>query len=99
MIRRDRQRLLSLAVSSQDQLEFARVREEIPLDQRKELLAEIIYLAQRGGREQELSFLREQMLHEEKKGLRTMVAAYAAKRVKNKLTGNHPNERLRGYIR
>lgn len=99
LIRRDRQRLLSLAVSSQDQLEFARVREEIPLDQRKELLAEIIYLAQRGGREQELSFLREQMLHEEKKGLRTMVAAYAAKRVKNKLTGSRPNERLRGYVR
>lgn len=99
LIRRDRFRLLSLAVSSQDQDELARVREEIPLDQRRELLAEIIYLAQRGGREREVSFLREQMLPEEKKKLCTLVAAYAAKRVKNKLTGSCPNEQLRGFVR
>ena len=99
LIRRDRQRLLSLAVSSQNQLEFALAREDIPLDQRKKLLAEIIYLAQRGGKEQEISFLSEQMLPEEKKGLSLMVAAYAAKRAKNKLIGSRPNEQLRGYMR
>ena len=99
LIRQDRFRLLSLAVSAQDADELARVREEIPLAQRRELLAEVIYLAQRGGRENELSFLREQLLHEEKKGLRTLTAAYAAKRVKNKLTGNRSDERLRGYVR
>ena len=99
LIRQDRLRLLSLAVGAQDAEELTRLRGEIPLQQRKELLAEITYLAQRGKRESELAFLRERLLPEEKKGLRAMTAAYAAKRVKNKLTGNHPNERLRGYIR
>lgn len=99
LIRLDRFRLLSLAVSAQDEEELARVRDEIPLAQRRELLAEVIYLAHRGGREQELSFLWEHLLSEEKKGLRTLTAAYAAKRVKNKLTGNRPDVRLRGYVR
>lgn len=99
LIRQDRFRLLSLAVSSLDETELARVREDIPLEQRRELIAEVLYLAQRGRREQELTFLLEQLLPEEKKGLRTMTAAYAAKRVKNKLTGKRPNERLRGYVR
>lgn len=99
LIRQDRFRLLSLAVSTQDKDELARVREDIPLRQRKELLAEIIYLAQRGGRSQELSFLRERLLPEEKRGLPGLTAIYAAKRLKNKLTGNRPNERLRGSVR
>lgn len=99
LIRQDCLRLLSLAVASQDAEELARVREDIPLTQRRELLAEVLYLAQRGRREQELTFLREQLLPDEKKGLRTMTAAYAARRVKNKLTGKRLNERLRGYVR
>ena len=99
LIRRDRFRLLLLAVASQDAEEFARVREDIPLEQRRELLAEVLYLSQRGGREQEISFLREQMLPEEKKGLRVLTVSYAAKRVKSKLTGKRPDERLRGYLR
>ena len=99
LIRQDRFRLLSLAVSTQDKDELARVREGIPLRQRKELLAEIIYLAQRGGRSQELAFLREQLLPEERRGLRGLTAIYAVKRLKNKLTGKRPNERLRGYVR
>ena len=99
LIRRDRFRLLSLAVSTQDAKELARVREDIPLEQRKELFAEVLYLAKRGNREKEISFIQEQLLSEEKKGLQVMTAAYAAKRAKNKLTGKRPNERLRGYVR
>lgn len=99
LIRQDRLRLISLAVSSQDKDELARVRKDVPLQQRKELLAEVICLAQRGGRTQELTFLRMHLLPEEKKGLRAMVAAYAAKRVKNKLTRNRQNVRFRGYVR
>lgn len=99
LILRDRFRLLSLAIETQDAEELDRVREEIPLEQRKELLAEAIYLAQRGNRQLELRFLREQMLPEEKKGLNTLLAVYTARRVKNKLTGTRPDERLRGYVR
>ena len=99
LIRQDRLRLLSLAVGTQDKDELARVRDDIPLHQRRELLAEVVYLAQRGKRDSELTFLREQLLPEEKKGLRALTAAYATNRVKNKLTGNRPNERLRGYLR
>lgn len=99
LIRQDRFRLLSLAVGSQDKEELERVRKDIPLEQRRELFAEVLYLAQRGKRDSELAFLREQLLPEEEKGLRTLTAAYAAKRVKNKLTGNRPNEQLRGYVR
>ena len=99
LIRKDRLRLLSLAVSSKNAEELELVRDDIPLQQRKELLAEVIYLARRGGKTQEISFLREQLLPEEKKGLRVTTAVYAVKRVKNKLTGIRPNERLRGYVR
>ena len=99
LIRQDRLRLLSLAVASQDAAELARVREDIPLEQRRELIAEVLYLAQRGNRAHEISFIQDHLLPEEKKGLRTMLAAYAAKRAKNKLTRNRPNDRLRGYVR
>lgn len=99
LIRQDRLRLLLLAVSSLDKEELERVRKDVPLEQRKELFAEVLYLAQRGKRDSELVFLKEQMLPEEKKGLRAMTVAYAAQRVKNKLTGNCPNERIRGYVR
>ena len=99
LIRQNRLRLLSLAVSSQDIAELARVREDIPLKQRRELVAEVLYLAQRGNRKKEISFIQDQLLPEERKRLWTMVVAYAAKRVKNKLSRNRPNERLRGYVR
>ena len=71
----------------------------IPLKQRRELVAEVLYLAQRGNRKKEISFIQDQLLPEERKRLWTMVVAYAAKRVKNKLSRNRPNERLRGYVR
>ena len=99
LIRRDRFRLLEQAVSAQDEAELNRVREDIPLAQRKELLAEVLYLAQRGKRNVEVSFLRQHLLPEEKKGLMALLAAYAAQRVKSKLTGIRPDERLRGYVR
>ena len=99
LIRRDRLRLLSLAIETQDVGEFARLREEIPLHQRKEMLAEIIYLARRGKRDHELGFLNNQMIAEEKKGLYLLIAHYTAWRIKNKLTGTRPNDRLRGYVR
>ncbi len=99
LIRRDRFRLLEQAVSAQDEAELNRVREDIPLAQRKELLAEVLYLAQRGKRNVEVSFLRQHLLPEEKKGLMALLAAYTAQRVKSKLTGIRPDERLRGYVR
>ena len=99
LIRRDRFRLLEQAVHSLDAEELDNVRVDIPLDQRKELLAEIIYLAQRGKRKQEIDFLQENMLPEEKRGLIVLLAAYSALRLKNKLTGNRPNDRFRGYVR
>lgn len=99
LIRQDRLRLLSLAIGAQDAAELSRLREEIPLRQRKELLAELTYLALRGKREQEIAFLKEHLTREEAKGQKALLAAYAAQRAKNKLTGNRPNERLRGYVR
>ena len=90
---------MSLAVSTQDVEELNRVREEITLEQRRELLAEVIYLAWRSNKKKELAFLKDQMCSEEKKGLRVLVMVYAAKRLKNKITGVCPNERLRGYVR
>lgn len=99
LIRKDQYRLLSMAVETKDVEELSCLREEISLHQRKELLAEVIYIAQRGKREDELAFLRAQMQPEEKQGMKVLLAAYTAKRIKNKLTGNRPNERLRGYVR
>lgn len=99
LIRQDRLRLLTLAVEAQDTEELSKLREEIPLQQRKELLAEIIYLAQRGKRKKELTFLKKQLCSKEKRGLDMLVAKYSAQRVKMKLTGNRPNQKLRGYVR
>lgn len=99
LIRQDRLRLLTLAVEAQDAKELSQLREEIPLRQRKKLLAEIIYLALRGKRKQELSFLKTQLISSEKRGLNLLLARFAAQRAKSKLTGNRLNPRLRGYIR
>ncbi len=99
LIYRDRLRLLSLAVAAQDADELERLREEIPLGERRKIFAEIAYLARRGSREKEKRFLKEQLLPEEKRGLHVRTAAYAAKRVYNKKTGKRPNEQLRGYVR
>lgn len=99
LIRHDRLRLLSLAVEAQDAKEFSLLREEIPLEQRRELLAEIIYLAQRGNRSEELAFLKAQLRSEEKRGINVMLAKYAARRLQNKMTGKRPNQNLRGYVR
>lgn len=99
LIQRDRFRLLTLAVKSQDLEELSRLREEIPLSQRRELLAEVIYLAKRGKRKDELTFLKEQMTSEEKRNLNVLLVSYAAQRAKNKMTGNRTNQMLRGYVR
>ena len=99
LIRRDRMRLVSLAVGSQDAEEFSHVRGETPPEQFRELIAETAYLAWRGRRKNELDFLRRQLRPEEKRGLRGLTAAFAAKRIMNKLTGKRPNELLRGYVR
>lgn len=99
LIYRDRLRLLSLVVADGNKEELDRLREEIPLAQRKMLFAEILCLAKREKRTQEIRFLQEQLLPEEKKGLVPLQAKYIAQRVQMKLKGNRPNERLRGYVR
>ena len=99
LIRQDRFRLLSLAVEAQDTEELSRLREEIPLQQRREMLTEIMYLAKLGKREQTLDFLRANLWSDEKRGLNARMTTYTARRVKNKLAGTRPNERLRGYVR
>ena len=91
--------MLSLAVDNQSVEELSRLRDEIPIQQRKELLAERVYLAWRGGRESDIAFLRAQMQPEEKKGLKKLLAIYTVQRMWNKITGNRPNERIRGYVR
>lgn len=99
LIQRDRFRLLEQAVHALDADELNLVRMDIPLEQRKKLLAKVIYLAQRGKRKHEIDFLQNHLFSEEKRGLNVLLAAYSVLRLKNKLTGNRPNQKLRGYVR
>lgn len=99
LIYRDRLRLLSLVVADGNKEELDRLREEIPLKQRKRLFAEILCLAKRGKRTREIRFLQDQLLPEEKKGLVPLLAKYTAERVRMKIKGSRPDERLRGYVR
>ena len=99
LIRQDRLRLLTLAVEAQDTEALSDLRKEIPLKDRRRMLAELIYLAWRGGRSGELQFLKERMSPEERRGMRVQLVLFTAKRIINKLTGNRPNPKLRGYVR
>ncbi|MBR4656587.1 MAG: glycosyltransferase [Oscillospiraceae bacterium] len=99
MILRQQKRLVSDAVGQQsaDLLEAAR--EYVPEEAMRKIAPELIYLARRGRRDDEIRFLKENLLTQEKTGLLARTAAYSVKRAWRKLRNFRPNEKLRGYVR
>ena len=88
LIRRNRTRLLSLCLG--DDAEWDRAAGEIP--EAKAIAAELYYLAWRGGRKQELDFLRRKYPH-----LTIPAAVYGAKRLCEKLRRIPHDDQRRGY--
>lgn len=99
MIFRMQKRIVEGAVAGQNAEDFAAAREYVsPLAMRK-IAAELIYLAWRGKRKNEIKFIKAQMNKTEKKHLRFCSFAYGIKRIFRKLIGKKPDEQLRGYVK
>lgn len=99
MIRQNQKRMVANAVSIQSAELLAEARQYIEPDIMRIIASELIYLAKRGRRTQEIRFLRENLLPEEQCRLATFTMRYAAKRLSWKLRGYRPNEKLRGTVR
>lgn len=98
MIRRNQKMLLAAAVSEMNAEAFTAAREYVPCDAIAGIASELIYLAWRGKRKQEIKFLLAYMTKEEKRGLFFRIFNYAARRIWRKIFGIKSNELLRGYI-
>lgn len=99
MIRRNQYRLLAEASKSLDSCVFDAAREHIPTDLVCSFAPELVYLALRGKRQTEATFIRSQLTNSERKGLTLSVATYAAKRILRKLRHTTTNDMFRGYCR
>ena len=99
MILHNQKRLIAEAVQLQSTELLDGAREYVPPVAIQKIAPELVYLARRGHRENELRFLREQLLPEEKRGLAASSAAYTFKRGWWKIRKYRPNEKLRGYVR
>ncbi len=99
MILHQQKRLVSDAVQQQSAELLESAREYVPVDAMQKIVPELIYLARRGRRKQEILFLKENLLPQEKKGLAAWTGAYSVKRAWRKLRNYRPNEKLRGYVR
>ena len=99
MILHNQKRLLTEAVEAKSPELLEAARRDVPPEVVRKIAPELEYLARRGKRTEELRFLREQLLPEERRGLSAAAAAYAAKRLWWKLRKYKPNEKLRGYVR
>ena len=98
MILYNQKRLLAEAVGTQDAALLEAVRNDVPPETVRRIAPELVYLARRGHREEEVRFLRENLLPEEKRNLSASTAGYAVRRAWWKLRKYRPNEKLRGYV-
>lgn len=98
MILRNQKLLLSEAVCAQDSAAFETAREYVPSGTVKEIAPELLYLAWRGKRKNEIDFIKSQLNADEKKGLTAAVAACGVKRVVRKLRHIPNDDNKRGTI-
>lgn len=91
-------RLLSDAAYSLNADEFSFMRKYVTTEKMKDFLPEINYLLLRGRKKEIRAFLLSQLDRNEKTFLFIRTAAYAVKRMINKLSGKKPNEIKRGYV-
>lgn len=99
MILHNQKRLVLQAAEAGDAQMLAQAREFVPVEAMRRIAPELVYLAQRGNRKSEIAFLRTELTGQERRGLGFRTAAYAGKRLINKLGGKRPNTKLRGYVR
>lgn len=99
MVLHNQKRLLSEAVSTKSPELLDSARKDIPHETIRKLLPELMYLARRGKRTEEIDFINTRFLPDEKRGLAASAAVYSAKRAWWKLRKYKPNDKLRGYVR
>ncbi len=99
MILHNQKRLLSEAVNAKSQELLEAARKDVPPKAVRKIVPELLYLAHRGEQTDEIRFLKEQLLPEERRSMTAGAAAYAANRFWRKLWNIKTNEKLRGYLR
>lgn len=99
MVFHNQKRLIEEAVQLQSTELLDGAREYVPADAVRKIAPELVYLARRGHRKNEIRFLKEQLTPEEKRGMTVSSIAYAVKRAWWKIRKYRPNEKLRGYVR
>ena len=97
MIRHNQKRLFAAAIRDEDKKAFADALAQTLEDDSYDILAELLYLALRGGRKQERDFVRAQLCAKEWRSVESKCAKYIVVRLKEKFTKTHPDEKLRGY--
>lgn len=98
VIFRNQKRLVSEAVGSRNAQMFQAAREYVSRKTMNKIVPELIYLAKRGKRRDEIDFIRAQLDGSEKCGLGYRTAAYASKRIWRKIMHKRDNELKRGTI-
>ena len=99
MIFHNQKRLIAEAVSAKSPELLEKARADVPHQTIRKIAPELMYLARRGKRNEEIEFMNANLLPEEKRGLTAATALYSFKRAWWKLLKYKPNEKLRGYVR
>ena len=99
MILHNQKRLVEEAVNAKSAELLEAARKDVPSEVMRKIAPELLCLARRGRRMEEVCFLKEQLLPEEQRGMTSAAAGYAVKRLWWKLRNYKPNEKLRGYVR
>lgn len=98
MIRRNQTRLLADAASVQDRAAWESAREYTSSRDVRAIVPGLLYLAWRGKRKEEYTFILDQLTPEERKGIHFEVIAYGTRRFYEKIR-HIPHENMRrGYV-
>ena len=99
MILHNQKRLIAEAVQTGNKELLDSAREYVPPKTMQCIVPELLYLARRGHRAEDICFMEDQLLPEEKQGLYMSTVAYGLRCAWWKLRKYRPNEKLRGYVR
>ena len=99
MIKNNKKRLVNEAVILRDGELFKNSKEYVTDADMFEIVPELLYLAKRGNRQEEIDFINSQFDSKTVSKLKRKMSVYAVKRMWNKLIGVKPNEKKRGTVR
>ena len=98
MVRRNQTRLLADAAAVQDRAAWEAAREYSPTEDVADIAPVLLYLAWRGKRQKEYTFILNQLTPEERKGIHFAVIAYGFRRFYEKIRHIPHENKRRGYV-